>query len=70
MRRREPSARQCGDAVLRMFVTPGSRLLPSRIDGLLPIDEILIQRMPLADLQRGIDLVASGATSIKVTLEP
>jgi hypothetical protein len=26
--------------------------------------------MPLADFQKGIDLVASGATSIKVTLEP
>ena len=39
-------------------------------DGLLPIEEIVTQRMPLADFQRGIDLVASGATSIKVTLEP
>ena len=38
--------------------------------GLLPIEEIVTQRMPLADFQRGIDLVASGATSIKVTLEP
>jgi erythritol/L-threitol dehydrogenase len=38
--------------------------------GLLPIDEIVTQRMPLADFQKGIDLVASGATSIKVTLEP
>ena len=39
-------------------------------EGLLPIDEIVTQRMPLADFQKGIDLVASGATSIKVTLEP
>jgi threonine dehydrogenase-like Zn-dependent dehydrogenase len=38
--------------------------------GLLPIEEIVTQRMPLADFQKGIDLVASGATSIKVTLEP
>jgi threonine dehydrogenase-like Zn-dependent dehydrogenase len=39
-------------------------------EGLLPIEEIVTQRMPLADFQKGIDLVASGATSIKVTLEP
>jgi threonine dehydrogenase-like Zn-dependent dehydrogenase len=38
--------------------------------GLLPIEEIVTQRMPLADFQKGIDLVASGETSIKVTLEP
>jgi erythritol/L-threitol dehydrogenase len=38
--------------------------------GLIPIEEIVTQRMPLADFQKGIDLVASGATSIKVTLEP
>jgi threonine dehydrogenase-like Zn-dependent dehydrogenase len=38
--------------------------------GLLPMDEIVTQRMPLADFQAGIDLVASGKTSIKVTLEP
>ena len=39
-------------------------------EGLLPMDEIVTQRMPLADFQPGIDLVASGRTSIKVTLEP
>ena len=39
-------------------------------EALLPIDEIVTQRMPLADFQKGIDLVASDATSIKVTLEP
>ena len=38
--------------------------------GLLPMDEIVTQRLPLADFQAGIDLVASGKTSIKVTLEP
>ena len=38
--------------------------------GLLPMDEIVTQRMPLAEFQAGIDLVASGKTSIKVTLEP
>jgi threonine dehydrogenase-like Zn-dependent dehydrogenase len=43
------------------------RMLEQR---LLPIEEIVTQRMPLADFQKGIDLVASGATSIKVTLEP
>ena len=39
-------------------------------EGLLPMDEIVTQRMPLAEFQAGIDLVASGRTSIKVTLEP
>jgi threonine dehydrogenase-like Zn-dependent dehydrogenase len=38
--------------------------------GLLPMEEIVTQRMPLKDFQKGIDLVASGKTSIKVTLEP
>lgn len=38
--------------------------------GLLPMDEIVTQRLPLAEFQAGIDLVASGARSIKVTLEP
>jgi erythritol/L-threitol dehydrogenase len=38
--------------------------------GLLPMEEIVTQRLPLADFQKGIDLVASGKTSIKVTLEP
>ncbi len=36
----------------------------------LPMDEIVTHRMPLTDFQQGIDLVASGAASIKVTLEP
>ena len=34
------------------------------------MDEIVTQRIPLADFQQGIELVASGKTSIKVTLEP
>ena len=38
--------------------------------GLLPIDEIVTHRLPLKDFQAGIDLVASGKSSIKVTLEP
>lgn len=38
--------------------------------GLLPIEDIVTQRLPLADFQKGIDLVASGTQSIKVTLEP
>lgn len=38
--------------------------------GLLPIDEIVTHRLPLADFQAGIDLVAAGTASIKVTLEP
>lgn len=38
--------------------------------GLLPMDQIITHQMPLADFQAGIDLVASGAQSIKVTLIP
>jgi threonine dehydrogenase-like Zn-dependent dehydrogenase len=39
-------------------------------EGRLPMDEIVTHRMPLSDFQKGIDLVASGLTSVKVTLEP
>ncbi|MEZ4606158.1 MAG: alcohol dehydrogenase catalytic domain-containing protein [Deinococcales bacterium] len=38
--------------------------------GLLPMDDIVTHRMPLSDFQKGIDMVASGLTSVKVTLEP
>ena len=38
--------------------------------GLLPMDEIVTHRLPLADYQKGIDMVVSGLTSVKVTLEP
>jgi threonine dehydrogenase-like Zn-dependent dehydrogenase len=38
--------------------------------GLLPIDEIVTHQLPLADFQKGIDLVGSGGQSIKVTLTP
>jgi threonine dehydrogenase-like Zn-dependent dehydrogenase len=38
--------------------------------GLLPMDEIVTHRSPLADYQKGIDMVVSGLTSVKVTLEP
>ena len=38
--------------------------------GLLPMDEIVTHRLPLAEFQKGIDLVISGLTSVKVTLEP
>jgi hypothetical protein len=34
------------------------------------MDEIVTHRLPLADFQKGIDLVISGLTSVKVTLEP
>ena len=37
---------------------------------LLPMDEIVTHRVPLEDFQKGLDLVASGLTSVKVTLEP
>ena len=39
-------------------------------EGRLPMDDIITHRMPLAKFQEGLDLVASGAASIKVTLEP
>ena len=38
--------------------------------GLLPIDRIVTHQMPLAEFQKGIDLVADGTASIKVTLTP
>ena len=38
--------------------------------GLLPMDRIVTHQLPLADFQKGIDLVASGTESIKVTLTP
>ena len=38
--------------------------------GLLPMDEIVTHRLPLAEYQSGIDKVAGGLTSVKVTLEP
>ncbi len=37
---------------------------------LLPMDRIVTHKMPLEKFQDGIDLVASGDRSIKVTLEP
>lgn len=38
--------------------------------GLLPMDQIVTHQLPLADFQAGINLVESGAHSIKVTLTP
>jgi threonine dehydrogenase-like Zn-dependent dehydrogenase len=38
--------------------------------GLIPLDDIVTHRLPLAAFQKGIDLVADGQSSIKVTLEP
>jgi threonine dehydrogenase-like Zn-dependent dehydrogenase len=38
--------------------------------GLLPMEEIVTHRMPLEKFQQGIDAVAAGLTSVKVTLEP
>ncbi len=52
----------------------GPHCYPIAIDmlqkGLLPMDRILTHRLPLADFQAGIDLVAAGDRSIKVTLTP
>lgn len=38
--------------------------------GLLPMEQIVTHHLPLARFQEGIDLVAAGDTSIKVTLAP
>ncbi len=38
--------------------------------GLLPMERIITHQLPLADFQQGIDLVARGDKSIKVTLQP
>jgi threonine dehydrogenase-like Zn-dependent dehydrogenase len=38
--------------------------------GALPMDRITTHQLPLADFQRGIDLVRSGTESIKVSLHP
>lgn len=39
-------------------------------EGRLPMDRIVTHELPLSDFQKGIDLVASGKQSIKVTLAP
>ncbi len=38
--------------------------------GLLPMDYIISHQLPLADFQKGIDLVEAGDKSVKVTLKP
>ena len=38
--------------------------------GVLPMDRICSHQLPLAEFQRGLDLVASGKESVKVTLIP
>ena len=38
--------------------------------GILPMDDICTHQLPLADFQRGLDLVGSGAESVKVSLIP
>jgi threonine dehydrogenase-like Zn-dependent dehydrogenase len=38
--------------------------------GLLPMEQIVTHQLPLASFQTGIDTVASGDSSIKVTLTP
>ncbi len=39
-------------------------------EGRLPMSEIITHQLPLAEFQRGIDLVGKGTESIKVTLTP
>ncbi len=38
--------------------------------GLIPMDDIVTHQLPLAEYQKGIDLVGTGGQSIKVTLTP
>jgi threonine dehydrogenase-like Zn-dependent dehydrogenase len=38
--------------------------------GLIPVDQIVTHQLPLAEFQQGINLVAAGNRSIKVTLTP
>ena len=38
--------------------------------GVLPMDEICTHQLPLTDFQKGLDLVASGKESVKVSLIP
>jgi threonine dehydrogenase-like Zn-dependent dehydrogenase len=38
--------------------------------GILPMDDICTHQLPLADFQRGLDLVGSGRESVKVSLIP
>ena len=38
--------------------------------GRLPLDDICTHQLPLSDFQKGLDLVADGTSSIKVTLIP
>ena len=38
--------------------------------GRLPMDEICTHQLPLAEFQEGLDLVADGTESIKVSLIP
>ena len=38
--------------------------------GRLPLDEICTHQLPMSKFQEGLDLVASGKESIKVTLIP
>jgi threonine dehydrogenase-like Zn-dependent dehydrogenase len=52
----------------------GPHCYPIAIDmlrkGLLPMDYIISHQLPLTDFQKGIDLVAAGNQSVKVTLKP
>ncbi|MGY2062247.1 erythritol/L-threitol dehydrogenase, partial [Nocardia gipuzkoensis] len=36
----------------------------------LPMDRICSHQLPLSDFQKGLDLVSSGAESVKVSLLP
>ena len=50
-----------------MDVSAAIRMLESKS---LPMDRICSHQLPLAEFQQGLDLVASGSESIKVTLVP
>ena len=52
----------------------GPRCYPVAIrmieEGDPPMDKIVTHRLPLSDYQQGIDMMLSGLTSLRVTLEP
>ena len=59
-----------GFATSRLGVCLGLEAIRMLEQKLLPMDEIVKLRLPLREFQKGIDLVLSGETSVKVTLEP
>jgi erythritol/L-threitol dehydrogenase len=64
-RSRRPRCERADRAVLE--VPAAIRLIES---GSLAMDKICTHQLPLTEFQNGLDLVASGAESVKVSLIP